>query len=274
MLSRPMIANETSLARGKGLRPLWTVVALLAIALATWLVVIERMTGMDSGPGTDPGALGWFLGVWVTMMAAMMLPSAASTVALFARTAEARGGRGRSVAGTAAFVAGYLAAWATVGLLAYALYRFVDRLDGGALAWDGAGPYVAGAAIVGAGVYQLTPLKEVCLRHCRGPLFFLLRHWRPGWRGATRLGIAYGAYCVGCCWGLMLVLFAVGAMSLFWMVVIASVVFAEKVLPGGDRLAVAVAVALVVLGLWLAVSPSTVPRLTDPGAARMPAALP
>ena len=118
---------------------------------------------------------------------------------------------------------------------------------------------MAGGAIVAAGVYQLTPLKAVCLRHCRGPLFFVLRHWRPGRRGAARLGVVHGAYCVGCCWGLVLVLFAVGVMSLFWMLVIASVVFAEKVLPGGERLSLLFAVALLALGVWVAVAPGSVP---------------
>jgi predicted metal-binding membrane protein len=268
-----MIANETML-RGPGFRPLWASIALVGIALATWLVAVERMAGMDAGPGTDPGALGWFFGVWVTMTAAMMLPSAAPMVTVFARTAEAQDGRGRGILSTAVFVTVYLAAWTAVGAAAYVLYRLLDALDGDVLAWNRAGPYVSGGAILAAGLYQLTPLKTVCLRHCRGPLFFLLRHWRPGWQGAARLGVAHGAYCVGCCWGLMLVLFAVGVMSIFWMLVIAAGVFAEKLLPGGERLSVALAVALLALGVWVAVAPDSVPGLTDPGAARMSAALP
>jgi len=268
-----MTANETTL-RGPGLRPFWAPAALLTIALATWLVAVERMAGMDAGPGTDPGALGWFLGMWVTMTAAMMLPSAVPMATVFARTAEAQDGRARGPLATAVFVTGYLAAWTAVGTVAYVLYRLLDALDGGVLAWNRAGPFVSGGAILAAGLYQLTPLKAVCLRNCRGPLFFLLRHWRSGWQGAARLGVAHGAYCVGCCWGLMLVLFAVGVMSIFWMLVFAAAVFAEKVLPGGERVSVALAVALLALGAWVAVAPGSVPGLTDPGAARMPAALP
>ena len=107
----------------------------------------------------------------------------------------------------------------------------MDAAASGALAWDRAGPYVAGGAIVAAGLYQLTPIKDVCLRHCRTPLHFLLHGWHEGKFGALRMGVVHGLYCVGCCWGLMIVLFSLGVMSLFWMAVIAGVIFAEKVFP-------------------------------------------
>ena len=241
------------------------VVALLSVALVAWMVTVDRMAGMDAGPGTDLGSLGWFAGVWTTMMAAMMLPSAAPSVRLFSRAA----GRAST---TAAFVCGYLLVWVAFGLLAYAVYRIVVALGPSALAWDRSGPWIAGGAVVLAGAYQLTPLKRVCLRHCRSPLHFLLARWRPGRTGALRMGAAHGAYCTGCCWALMLVLFAVGVMSVFWMLVVTGLVFAEKVLPGGERVARALAVALVALGLWIATSPATVPGLTTPpagGAAMM-----
>ena len=259
-----MTVDGPAVSRSPAIRPLWVVVALLSTALPTWLVVVERMDGMDAGPGTDPGALAWFLGIWVTMMAAMMLPSAAPMIAVYARVAEAREGRRRALVPTLVFVTGYLAVWTGVGLVAYGLYRLVDVVDGGTLAWDEGGRYVAGGAIVAAGIYQLTPLKRVCLRHCRTPLLYLLGGWKSGSRGAAWLGIGHGAYCVGCCWGLMLVLFAVGVMSVFWMIVITAVVFAEKVLPRGDRLSFAFAAALVGFGLWVAVAPGSVPGLTDP----------
>jgi predicted metal-binding membrane protein len=216
------------------------------------------MAGMDAGPGTPLGRIGWFTGVWATMMAAMMLPSAAPAVLLFSRTAK------RPLM-TIAFVAGYLGVWIAYGLLAYAVYRLVARLDPGFLAWDRAGPWIAGGAVIAAGLYQLTPLKRVCLRHCRSPLHFLLARWRPGRLGAVRMGAQHGLYCAGCCWALMLVLFAVGVMSVFWMAVVTAVVFVEKVLPGGERLPRAVAIALVALGLWIAVAPASVPNLTEPG---------
>jgi predicted metal-binding membrane protein len=245
--------------------PVWVATALVAGALATWIVTVERMEGMDAGPGTDLGGLGWFLGIWVTMMAAMMLPSALPMVLVFAKVSHGRHEQGRAaLVPTWIFVAGYLAAWTGYGLVAYAVYRLVTLAGTDWLAWDRAGPYVAGGAVVAAGLYELTPLKEVCLRHCRGPMHFILHGWRKGRLGALRMGAEHGAYCVGCCWGLMVILFAVGVMSLFWMGVIAGVIFAEKVLPHGFRLSKAFAVAFVGLGIWIVVSPGSVPGLTDP----------
>src|SRR5581483_4941645 len=115
----------------------------------------------------------------------------------------------------------------------------------GFLSWHRAGPYVAGAAVGLAGIYELTPLKSVCLRHCRTPLHFVFGHWRSGRFGALRMGVEHGAYCVGCCWGLMLVLFALGVMSLLWMAIVAALIFAQKVLPHGERLTTAFAVGFV-----------------------------
>src|SRR3954465_7422405 len=131
--------------------------------------------------------------------------------------------------------------------------------------WDRAGPYVVGGAVAAAGLYELTPLKSVCLRHCRSPLHFVLGGWRPGWRGAVRMGSEHGAYCVGCCWGLMIVLFALGVMSLFWMALVAAVIFVQKIIPWGERLTTAFAVALVPPGIGVAAAPGSVPALTQPG---------
>jgi predicted metal-binding membrane protein len=229
--------------------------SLLGVALVAWIVTVQRMRGMDAGPGTDLGTLGWFLGIWVTMMAAMMLPAAAPTVLLFARV--------RRHAHTAMFVLGYLLAWTGYGLAAYALYRVVRSVAPAFVAWDERGPWVAGAALAAAGLYQLTPLKTVCLRHCRSPLHVLIGG-RPGRLGAVRMGIEHGGYCVGCCTGLMVALFALGVMSLLWMAVVTVAIVAEKALPGGELLGRVLAVALVAAGLWVAVSPATVPGLTQP----------
>jgi predicted metal-binding membrane protein len=200
------------------------------------------------------------------MMAAMMLPSVAPMVLVFSRIARERARRGRAYAPTWTFVAGYLAAWTAYGLAAYGVYRVVAVADLGFLSWDEQGPYVAGAAIVLAGLYQLTPLKAKCLKHCRSPLQFVLHDWREGPLGALRMGAEHGAYCVGCCWGLMLILFALGVMSLTWMGVLAGVIFAEKAIPGGWRLTRPLAVAFVVLGVWVMVASSSVPGLTQPTA--------
>jgi predicted metal-binding membrane protein len=240
-------------------------VLLLGAALVTWIVTVARMRGMDAGPGTDLGSLGWYVGVWVTMMAAMMLPSALPMVLLFQRFSADRARRGQSFVATWVFVASYLAVWTTYGLGAYALYRLIAGLDPAFLEWGRAGRYVAGGAIALAGVYELTPLKTICLRHCRSPLHYVLTGWRPGRVGAIRMGAEHGSYCVGCCWGLMVILFALGVMSLFWMVVVASLIFAQKVLPFGERLPRVFAVAFVAFGIWVAAAPGSVPGLTDPG---------
>ena len=231
------------------------VAALLGAALVAWIVTVERMHGMDAGPGTDLGTFGWYLGIWVTMMAAMMLPSAAPAVLLFART--------RGDAQTWAFVGGYLLAWTGYGLIAYAVYRVVRAQAPMFLAWDEQGPWMAGGALAVAGLYQLTPLKSACLRHCRSPLHFLLRG-RPGALGALWTGIEHGTICIGCCIGLMLALFALGVMSLFWMAVVAAAILVEKVLPGGEAFARVLAVVLIALGVWVAASPGSVPGLTQP----------
>ncbi|MDQ3890425.1 MAG: DUF2182 domain-containing protein [Actinomycetota bacterium] len=260
-----MSAHAEDRAPVRSLSPVSVAALLLAIALVAWTVTVARMRGMDAGPGTDLGGLGWYLGIWVTMMAAMMLPSVAPMVLIFARISRDRHRQGRDTfVPVWTFVAGYLAVWTAFGLAAYALYRLIAWLDPGFLAWQRAGPYVAGGTIAAAGLYQLTPLKELCLRHCRGPLHFILHGWRRGRVGALRMGAEHGMYCVGCCWGLMVILFALGIMSLVWMAVIAGVILAEKTLPHGFRLSRAFAVAFVALGIWLAAAPESIPGLTDP----------
>jgi predicted metal-binding membrane protein len=253
------------------LAPAGLAAVLLGAALVAWIVTIARMRGMDAGPGTDLGALGWYVGVWVTMMAAMMLPSAAPTVFVFSRVSAARAGRDAAARSTACFVSGYLVVWALFGLAAYGVFQLIRELDPAFLKWSAQGPIVAGAAVAAAGLYQLSPLKRVCLRHCRSPLHFLMREWRRGPAGAFLAGAEHGGFCAGCCWALMLVLFALGVMSLLWMAVIAAVVFVEKVAPFGWRARSALAVALILLGIWIAASPGSVPGLHEPGEMHMSA---
>jgi predicted metal-binding membrane protein len=232
-------------------------------------VTFERMRGMDAGPGTDLGGLGWYLGIWVTMMAAMMLPSVAPMVLLFHRVSIERAKRSEPFVRTWVFALSYLAVWAVFGLGAYTLHRVVNHFELGFVDWDRGGRFVAGGAIIAAGLYELTPLKSVCLRHCRTPLHFVMHGWREGVPGALRMGAVHGAYCVGCCWGRMVVLFALGVMSLTWMVVVATLIFAQKVLPRGERLTKVFAIAFVAAGVWIASAPGSVPGLTlpDSGAA-------
>jgi predicted metal-binding membrane protein len=248
-------------ARGAFPREVSVAAALLLAALVAWIVTYERMQGMDMGPGTDLGGLGWYVGVWVTMMAAMMLPSVAPMVMTFARINETRQ---KAPGGTIVFLAGYLLAWTLYGLLAYGVYRLAKHLAPGFFAWDNAGRWLAGGALIAAGLYELTPLKHFCLRHCRGPMHFVLGGWRDGATGALRMGVEHGLYCVGCCWGLMLVLFALGVMNVVWMVAVAILIFAQKLVPHGERLPTVFAVAFIGLGVWVAMSPASVPGLHVP----------
>jgi predicted metal-binding membrane protein len=248
---------------------------LLVLAAIGWALTDERMSGMDAGPGTALGGLGWFLGVWVVMMAAMMFPSIAPMVIMYARIQEGRRERDQSppVGATAVFVAGYLVVWAAVGLAGYLIFEGVSSLDLGFLAWDEGGPYVAGGVIAAAAVYQLTPLKDVCLRHCRHPLMFLTNHWHPGRVGALRMGVEHGGYCVGCCWMLMAALFALGVMSIGWMAFIAVLIATEKLLPWKAVANRGIAVLLAVLGLVVAFAAEEVPGLTLPDSPEAAAAM-
>ena len=228
---------------------------ILALAAAAWVLTDDRMAGMDAGPGTDPGALGGFAVTWILMMAAMMLPSLAPAALAFARAGE------RTVT---AFVLGYLTAWTTAGLVAYALFEAARALDVDFLGWDPAGRYVAAAVILAAAAYQFSAAKAGCLHRCRTPLR-LAREELPGAAGGLRGGLRFGANCIGCCAGLMAALFALGVMSLTWMLAVAVLIAAERLLPWRTPAVYAVAAALAVLGIWMAVAPGDLPGLTVPG---------
>jgi predicted metal-binding membrane protein len=232
---------------------------LLALAVVAWWSTAERMRGMDEGPGTDLGTLGWFVSAWVVMMAAMMFPSVSPTVALYSRMV-----RTRSPVGPLVFVAGYLLVWSAAGLVAYGIADLAHRLPGLELTWDGAGRWLAGGTLVVAAVYELTPLKDVCLAKCRSPLGFLLGSWRDGLAGALEMGTRHGAWCVGCCWALMASLFALGVMSVGWMAFVAALIAAEKTLPWRRAVTYGTAAILFALGLVLIAAPDMIPGLTIP----------
>jgi predicted metal-binding membrane protein len=233
---------------------------LFALAAVGWWSTADRMQGMDEGPGTDLGALGWFLGVWVVMMAAMMFPSVAPTVALYAQMARRRW-RGAPLL----FAAGYLVTWTAAGALAYGAFALGRAALGDQLAWDAGGRWLAGATLAAAAVYEVTPLKDVCLSKCRSPLGFLLGSWRDGPRGALELGMRHGAWCVGCCWALMAALFALGVMSLAWMAFVAALIAFEKTFPWAPAVTYGTAALLAVLAVVLVAAPDAIPGLTVPG---------
>jgi predicted metal-binding membrane protein len=255
-------------AAGAGLAPAFSaararfglVAGLFALAAIGWWWTLDRMQGMDEGPWTGLGTLGWFLATWVVMMAAMMFPSVAPTVALYSRMT-----RERSPLSPLFFATGYLVIWGAVGALAFAIALAGGPIAGDVLSWDRAGRWVAGATLLAAAVYELTPLKDVCLGKCRSPLGLLLGSWRDGRSGALRMGARTGAWCVGCCWALMASLFALGVMSIAWMAFVAGVIAAEKILPWRRVATYGTAVVLLTLGVLLLAAPEAIPGLTIPG---------
>jgi predicted metal-binding membrane protein len=238
------------------------VVLLLALAALAWSSTADRMSGMDAGPGTDLGALGWFLGVWVVMMAAMMLPSLAPTVALYARMTHRRG-----PVRPLLFTCGYLLVWGAAGLGAYGVLRVGRSLFGGDLAWSSGGRWFAAGVLALAALYELTPVKNVCLAKCRSPLGFLVGTWRDGRFGALEMGSRHAGWCLGCCWALMAALFALGVMSITWMALVAALIALEKTVPWRRVVTWGTAAVLLALAIMVLAAPGAVPGLVVPGGA-------
>ncbi|MCE5291118.1 MAG: DUF2182 domain-containing protein [Nocardiaceae bacterium] len=235
------------------------VVVLFAAAALGWVFTAGQMQGMDDGPWSALGAFAWFIGVWVVMMAAMMFPSVAPTVALYARMTKLR-----SPALPFVFTAGYLLTWAAAGVVAYGIGTAATHLAGDQLSWSNSGRTIAGVTLLAAALYELTPLKDVCLGKCRSPLGVLLGHWRDGFPGALQMGARNGAWCVGCCWALMASLFALGVMSVPWMAVIAGLIAIEKTLPWRRIATYGTAAVLLTIGVFILVAPQLLPSLTIP----------
>lgn len=235
-------------------------IALLLGAAVGWIVTAQQASQM-AGMGDMAGMAGMrpaatslvvFLPVWVAMMVAMMFPAMAPVISLVSAVGRKQRQGGGTATPTAVFIAGYLIIWTLFGLGAFLLSLAVPSIDMAAGGVKSDSAPAAGAILVFAGLYEWSPIKNACLRHCRSPLGTFMRLWRNGWIGALRLGIVHGAYCLGCCWGLMLVLFAVGLMNLTAMVLLSAIIFAQKVLPYGKYLGRIAGVALVVAGLAVA----------------------
>jgi predicted metal-binding membrane protein len=223
------------------------------------------MSGMDMSamdmPGmgsmsTEPRIWGpaiWALmiAMWWIMMIAMMSPSAAPTVLLYARVHRHALAQGQDkLAPTAVFVAGYLLVWLAFSVAATALYWLLERNTIiSAVTMASQSRWLSAIVLIAAGIYQLSPLKSACLSHCRAPAAFFSRHWRPGALGTLRLGVLHGAFCVGCCWVLMALLFVGGVMNLAWIAALAILVLAEKVFPAGQWVGRAAGIALIAWGI-------------------------
>lgn len=263
-MSAPTIEGAS---RREGLSPAYAaararlglVVLLFALAGIGWWWTAEQMRGMDQGSWTGLGTAGWFLGVWLVMMAAMMIPSVAPTVALYSRMT-----RTRSPVSPLLFVAGYLLTWTAAGIAAFAVGKLAFAVAGDGLSWSNAGRDVAGATLLVAALYQLTPLKDACLGRCRSPLGLLLTSWRDGPSGAVRMGARNGAWCVGCCWALMAALFALGVMSIAWMAFVAALIAVEKTVPWRRVATFGTALVLLCLGLLMLAAPHAIPAFTVP----------
>jgi predicted metal-binding membrane protein len=226
MRDQMLVSRPAAMTRGKS-AAVWT--ATLGLAGVCWAVAAGRMDRMDMGPATDLGSFGYFAALWVAMMAAMMLPGAAPAVIRHVRSS------GTLIDG-ALFVGSYLVTWALVGGAVYVLYRPHGSVS-------------AGALVIAAGVYEITPLK---------------RRFRQRCREGVRSGFEFGICCVGSSIGLMLMLVALGVMSLTWMPVIAALVLAQKLMPARAPIDVPLALAIVGLGIWIVLAPSAVPGFTPP----------
>jgi len=223
----------------------WTLTVRAGMHGGTPSLVSPDMAGMDQAM---PAPL--FLAMWVTMMVAMMFPAAAPVVVIHWRLSRLRG---QSVWAVVLFVVGYLLTWTITGFAAFAVYRLTVALAP-ALSRQTEMLIIAGIFLL-VGLYQLSWFKSVCLGHCRSPFHFFA-HWKPGLRGATRMGVVHGLYCVGCCWALMLILLTVGLANVAWMGIIAIAIFVEKVARFGRRMAQTTGVALLVLALAFALLPA------------------
>ncbi|MBI4506482.1 MAG: DUF2182 domain-containing protein [Chloroflexi bacterium] len=235
--------------------------ALLLLAATAWALLLwqagsadERMMGLTMGMSAP-----LFLALWVAMMVAMMFPTAAPMILTFARVHDGRRQDGQSFVPTWVFVSAYLAIWTLFGALAYAAAVAAQALAAKSMWLMENTARLGGATLVLAGVYQLSPLKHACLAKCRTPLDFILNGWRDGYLGTLRMGLEHGVYCLGCCWLLFVILFPLGVMNVAAMAVITVLIFAEKSLPVGPRVAHVAAVALIAYGALVVFVPEALP---------------
>jgi predicted metal-binding membrane protein len=246
---------ETALRRDR----LVVAVGLLALAGLAWAYLAHSASLMPAHAGMAmPDAAPWSLGqatglalMWVVMMTAMMVPSVAPVILLFANVSRRRRLQGVLAAPVSVFVLGYLLAWAGYAVLAALSQSLLHSAALLSPAMASVSPRLGGGLLLLAGVYQWLPLKGACLSHCRSPLGFFTAEWREGVSGALMMGLRHGSYCVGCCWALMALLFVAGVMNLVWVAVIAGFVLAEKVVPNGRLLGRITGALLAGWGLWI-----------------------
>lgn len=252
---------------GKWAAERWAVyLAIAGVTSLAWVYLWHTAAEMESAmtgmadmvmPREEPWSLfdiGVTFAMWAVMMAGMMLPGAAPTIALFASLDRRRRASRGSASTIGAFAAGYIAVWTGFSIAATLLQWALDSALLLTMAQAAASPLAAGGLLLAVGLYQLTPLKHACLARCRSPLGFLLSQWRDGRAGAFRLGILHGAWCLGCCSFLMLLLFVGGVMNLVWAAALGLAVMAEKLMPRGEQLARGMGAVLIAAGIWMVLS--------------------
>jgi predicted metal-binding membrane protein len=224
--------------------------ALSGVVALSWAYILAG-AGMDMMMPViwDPSYAGMMFVMWWVMMIAMMLPSATPMVLLFAAVNRKQKESGNPYVPTVIFASAYLTVWAGFSVAAMAVQWGLESMAGLAPMLASASVALGGSLLLAAGIYQLTPLKQACLDHCRSPLQFILTRWRPGAKGAFRMGIEHGAYCVGCCWFLMGLLFFGGIMNLYWIFGLAVIVLIEKTIPAGHWVSHLIGIALVAWGI-------------------------
>ncbi|MDI3341286.1 MAG: DUF2182 domain-containing protein [Sphaerobacter sp.] len=238
---------------------------LLVLAAVAWGILIWQ--GRSASDEAAMGGMGLtmgmgallFLTIWVVMMVAMMFPTAAPMILTFAQVHAGRRARGQGYVPTWIFVGGYLAVWSLVGVVAYGAAVGVTNLATGNMWLMDHAARIGGAVLILAGLYQLSPLKRACLAKCRTPLAFVLGSWRDGARGALRMGVEHGSYCLGCCWLLFVILFPLGLMNVAVMATVTVLIFAEKALPIGPRLGQLAAAVLIAYGALALAMPELLP---------------
>jgi predicted metal-binding membrane protein len=271
--SRSLAGSEATALERVLRRDRVILVAALAMVVAiawVWVVVgagtgmstigMTRRSGMPQGTSMIMEPAVWNLGyaglmfaMWWVMMVAMMLPSATPMLLLFARVNRQQQARERPYVPTGVFAAGYLLAWGGFSVLATALQWALEQAGLLSPMMVTTSYWLGGGILLAAGLWQLTPIKGVCLRHCRSPLGFLMQGWRPGRVGALRMGLEHGTYCLGCCWFLMGLLFFGGIMNLFWIAGLAGFVLLEKTIPLGPWFGRAAGLAAAAGGVWMLV---------------------
>jgi predicted metal-binding membrane protein len=235
--------------------------ALLLLAAAAW-AILARQSAMADDDMTGPTmgmAAPVFVAIWIAMMVAMMFPTAMPMILTFARVQSGRRARGQMFVPVWIFVAAYLLVWTLFGVVAFAVASAGEELADRSMWLMDSAARIGGGVLIGAGLYQLSPLKRACLSKCRSPMSWILSSWRDGRGGALRMGAEHGGYCLGCCWLLFVILFPLGMMNIVAMALITLLIFAEKSLPLSRHTATLAAATLIAYGALALAVPDVLP---------------